>query len=309
MFIGETNLRSFFLFLSGNRRLRRFMETSSMARRFSARFVAGSTLEEALAACEKVNRDGLTITLDYLGENVSTLEEAAGSRTMYMRCLNELENRRIRGNVSLKLSQFGMDLSEDACLGNVRELVYTAAKLGNFVRVDMESSEYTDRTLQLVRDLHAESGACGAVIQAYLRRSESDIDDLNNRRIRVRLCKGAYLEPESVAIQDKSEVDQNFLKLARKLLTEGNYPGIATHDEAIINEVIRFVKEQNIASERFEFQMLYGIRRDLQTRILRDGYRMRLYVPFGEAWYPYFMRRLAERPANVLFLARNIVRG
>ncbi len=302
-------MRSFFLFLSGNRRLRRFMETSSLAKRFSARFVAGGTLEEALAACEKVNRDGLTITLDYLGENVSTLEEASGSRTMYMRCLNELENRRIRGNVSLKLTQFGMDLSEDACRGNVRELVHTASQFGNFVRVDMESSEYTDRTLQLVYDLHAESGACGAVIQAYLRRSESDIEELNRRRIRVRLCKGAYLEPESVAIQDKSEVDRNFLKLARKLLTEGNYPGIATHDEAIISEVVRFVREQKIASERFEFQMLYGIRRDLQTRILRDGYRMRLYVPFGEAWYPYFMRRLAERPANVLFLARNILRG
>lgn len=285
------------------------METSSLAKSFSSRFVAGSTLDEALAACEKVNRDGLTITLDYLGENIHSLDEATVSRQVYMRCLTELENSRIRGNVSLKLTQFGMDLSEEACRENVRELVRQAASLGNFVRIDMESSEYTDRTLQLVYDLHAETGACGAVIQSYLKRSESDIDELNRRRIRVRLCKGAYLEPESVAFPDKKDVDGNYLKLARKLLTEGNYPGIATHDEAIISEIVQFVKEQKIPSERFEFQMLYGIRRDLQTRIVREGYRMRLYVPFGEAWYPYFMRRLAERPANVLFLARNVLRG
>ena len=302
-------MRSLFLSLSSNRPLRRFMETSPAAMRFSSRFVAGSTLEEALTACQKLNAQGLTVTLDYLGENVSSLEEAAGSRTMYMRCLNEMENRRIRGNVSLKLTQFGIDLSEEACRENVRELVATAAKLGNFVRVDMESSEYTGRTLSIVRDLHAETGACGAVIQAYLMRSENDIEELNQRRIRVRLCKGAYLEPESVAIQEKAEVDRNFVRLARKLLTDGNYPGIATHDETMVDAVLQFVRERNIPPERFEFQMLYGIRRDLQTRLLKEGYRVRLYVPFGEAWYPYFMRRLAERPANVLFIARNILRG
>lgn len=284
------------------------METSSTAKRFSSRFVAGSTLEEALAACAKVNGDGLTITLDYLGENVSSMAEAGACRAMYMRCLNELENRHIEGNVSLKLTQFGMDLSEEGCRGNVRELVATAAKLGNFVRVDMESSEYTDRTLNLVYQLFEETGSCGTVIQSYLKRSASDIDELNRRGIRVRLCKGAYLEPDSVAFQDKADVDRNFMHLAKKLLTEGNYPGIATHDEAIIRETLRFVKEQKIPSDRFEFQMLYGIRRDLQTQLVRDGYRMRLYVPFGEAWYPYFMRRLAERPANVLFLARNVFR-
>ncbi len=302
-------MRSIFLFLSRNRPLRRFMETSSAAKRFSARFVAGNTLEEALRACERVNRDGLTFTLDYLGENVSSLEEAAGSRSIYMQCLNEIENRKLRGNVSLKLTQFGMDLSEDACRENVRELVHTGAKYGNFVRIDMESSEYTERTLRIVYDLHAETGSCGAVIQAYLKRSESDIGELNRRRIRVRLCKGAYLEPETVAIRDKADVDRNFMLLARKLLTEGNYPGIATHDEKIIEAVLGFVKEQNIPAERFEFQMLYGVRRDLQTKLARDGHRVRVYVPFGEAWYPYFMRRLAERPANVLFLARNIFRG
>ena len=256
-----------------------------------------------------MNRDGLTVTLDYLGENVHSLEEAEGSRTMYMRCLNEMENRRVKGNVSLKLSQFGIDLSEEACRENVRQLVTTAAKFGTFVRIDMESSDYTDRTLAIVRDLYGETKSCGAVIQAYLKRSEADVHDLNQRRIRVRLCKGAYLEPESVAIKDKSEVDRNFVRLARSLLTDGNYPGIATHDEAMIREVLQFVREQKIAPERFEFQMLYGIRRDLQEKLVRDGYRVRLYVPFGEAWYPYFMRRLAERPANVLFLARNVLRG
>ncbi len=302
-------MRSLFLFLSSNRPLRRFMETSRTAQRFSGRFVAGRTLDEALAACEKVNRDGLTVTLDYLGENVHSLEEAEGSRAMYLQCLEGLNNRGIKGNVSLKLTQFGIDLSEDACRQNVRALVTKAAASGTFVRVDMESSHYTETTLGIVRDLYAETGSCGAVIQAYLKRSEADIIDLNDRRIRVRLCKGAYLEPETVAIKDKSEVDRNFVRLARRLLTDGNYPGIATHDEAMIREVLQFVKEQNIPPERFEFQMLYGIRRDLQERLVRDGYRVRLYVPFGEAWYPYFMRRLAERPANVLFLARNILRG
>jgi proline dehydrogenase len=302
-------VRSLFLYLSSNRNLRNFMETSSLARRVSGRFVAGSSLDEALAACRTVNRDGLTVTLDYLGENVSSLDEAKACRDMYLRSLGEIQSRGIQGNVSLKLSQFGMDLSEDACRATVRELVQAAAGTGNFVRIDMESSAYTERTLQIVYDLFSETKSCGAVIQAYLKRSESDIDQLNGRGIRVRLCKGAYLEPETVALQAKAEVDLNFVKLAKKLLTEGNYPGIATHDEAIVNQIIAFVKEQEIAPERFEFQMLYGIRRDLQTRLIRDGYRMRLYVPFGEAWYPYFMRRLAERPANVLFIARQFLRG
>ena len=285
------------------------METSATAKKFSSRFVAGSTLEEALRACENVNQDGLTVTLDYLGENVTSLKEAEVCEQIYQHSLDAIEARRIKGNVSLKLTQFGMDLSEEDCRENVRRLVCAAAKVGNFVRVDMESSEYTDRTLRLVYDLHAETGACGAVIQAYLKRSEDDIEELNARRIRVRLCKGAYLEPESVALQDKGEVDKNFMRLAVKLLTGGNYPALATHDERIINQILEFVREQNIPPERFEFQMLYGVRRDLQSKLVRGGYRMRLYVPFGEAWYPYFMRRLAERPANVLFLARNLLRG
>ena len=285
------------------------METSPVARGLSSRFVAGSTLEEALTACVRIRGEGIAATLDYLGENVRTLNEARACRDMYLRMLDVLHGAGIEPNVSLKLTQFGLDLSAEACEENVAMLVERAAAINGFVRIDMESSAYTKRTLQIVYDLYSETGSCGAVIQAYLKRSESDIDELNSRRIRVRLCKGAYLEPEGVAFQDKAQVDLNFVKLAKKLLTDGNYPGIATHDETIVNQITAFVREQKIAPERFEFQMLYGIRRDLQTKLVRDGFRMRLYVPFGEAWYPYFMRRLAERPANVLFIARQFIRG
>lgn len=285
------------------------METSRLAQRFSSRFVAGSKLEEALAICGKVNKDGLTVTLDYLGENVRSLAEAHSCLDMNLRAMEALSERGIDGNVSLKLTQFGMDLSESACRENAAVMVRSAQAKGNFVRIDMESSEYTERTLRLVRELHAETGACGAVIQAYLLRSESDIEALNAAGIRVRLCKGAYLEPAALAMQAKSDVDRNFVALAKKLLVGGNYPGLATHDEAIVNEIVAFVKANGIASERFEFQMLFGIRRDLQARLIQEGFRVRLYVPFGEAWYPYFMRRLAERPANVLFLVRNLFRN
>ncbi len=214
----------------------------------------------------------------------------------------------MEANVSLKLTQFGMDISEVACRENVDQLVAAAARMNSFARIDMESSAYTDRTLSLVTDLHARHGACGAVIQAYLYRSERDIDCLCRERIRVRLCKGAYLEPATLAFQSKEDVDRNFLRLARKLLTEGVYPAIATHDERMISETIAFAKSESISRDSFEFQMLYGIRRDLQKRLASQGYRLRLYVPFGRAWYPYFMRRLAERPANVLFLARHLFR-
>jgi proline dehydrogenase len=223
--------------------------------------------------------------------------------------LREIHAAKINGNVSLKLTQFGLDLSEAACLANVRQVVCEAARLQNFVRIDMESSAYTGRTLEIVYDLHSETGACGAVIQAYLHRSAADIDELNRRRIRVRLCKGAYLEPSSVAFQAKIEVDANFVALMKTLLTDGTYPGIATHDEKMITETLKFAKEKKIGPERFEFQMLYGIRRDMQKKLKGEGYNVRVYVPFGEAWYPYFMRRLAERPANLLFIARNFFRG
>ena len=284
------------------------MEALGSARLISSRFVAGTTLEQALAVCRKLNQEGLSITLDYLGENVTSLDEARHSVDMYRRALTAIAEQKIDGNVSLKLSQFGLDLSDSQCREGVRELAGLAAQLRSFVRVDMESSQYTEKTLALVRDLHALTHSCGAVIQAYLYRSEADVEDLCRRKIRVRLCKGAYLEPASVAFQAKDEVDRNFVNLAERLLLRGYYPAMATHDEAMIDAVQQLVQRHKIARDAFEFQMLFGIRRDLQKSLLQQGYRVRLYVPFGEAWYPYFMRRLAERPANALFLARNLFR-
>jgi len=285
------------------------METSALARRLAARFVAGDSLADALEAGRRINRERISLTLDHLGENVTSLAEAEASRDVYLRLLGEMADQKIDGNVSIKLTQFGIDISEDACGRNVEQLVCRAKELNTFVRIDMESSEYTERTLQLVTLLHAQHGAVGTVIQAYLRRSEKDVEMLCQRGIRVRLCKGAYLEPAEVAYQAKAEVDRNFVHLMKILLAAGPYPAIATHDEKMIDETKSFARSRQIARETFEFQMLYGIRRDLQRRLVAEGYRLRLYVPFGKAWYPYFMRRLAERPANLAFLARNFFRA
>ena len=284
------------------------METSSLAQRLSKRFVAGETLDQALSVARKLNAEGITVTLDHLGESVTSLAEAAEARDVYLRTLDAIHAGGIQSNVSLKLTQFGLDLSGEQCLANVEQLVRRAAGIGSFVRVDMESSEYTDRTLELVRTLHARCGAVGVVIQAYLYRSKDDIAKLCEEQIGVRLCKGAYLEPSTVAFPQKADVDRSYMELTRLLLAQGVYPAIATHDEAVIEQTKQFVKANGIAAERFEFQMLYGIRRDLQRRLVTEGYRLRLYVPFGKAWYPYYMRRLAERPANVFFILRNLFR-
>ena len=301
-------MRRFLLFLSGQQRVRRWMESSPTTHRLVRRFVAGDTLDDALRACRRVNAEHISATLDYLGEHVHTLDEAALCRDTYQRTQRAILDHAIDANVSLKLTQFGIDFSEDACRDNVAGLVHCAAAAGSFVRVDMESSEYTDRTLRLVEDLHARYEAVGTVIQAYLYRSAEDIRRLCAKGVRVRLCKGAYLEPPAVAYQHKSDVDANYLELARVLLAKGNYPAIATHDERIIREIIAYTRQNAIPPDRFEFQMLYGIRADLQRKLVTDGYRLRLYMPYGEAWYPYFMRRLAERPANLIFLARNLFR-
>ncbi len=302
-------LRRTILYLSGHKALRRWVETSPSARKLSSRFVAGSRLSDALAACAKLRADGIAATLDYLGENVKSLEEAAASRDAYSGILRAMRDAGLEPNVSLKLTQFGLELSETACAENVAALVRAAAAIGGFVRIDMEASQYTGRTLALVTRLHREYGACGTVIQAYLRRSARDIECLERERVRVRLCKGAYLEPPEVSFAEKAEVNASYLALARSLLTNGEYPAIATHDERIVETVERFAAEHGIGRDRFEFQMLYGIRRDLQRRLVKEGYRLRVYVPFGEAWYPYFMRRLAERPANLLFFARHLLRS
>ncbi len=301
-------MRSFFLFLSRQKHLRKWMETSSVARRLSKRFVAGETLDQALAVGRRLNSEGITVTLDHLGESVTSLAEAAEARDVYLHTQNVIQQAGIQGNVSLKLTQFGLDLSEAACRANVAQLVQRAAQLQSFVRVDMESSEYVDRTLDLVRDLHRQFGSVGIVIQAYLRRSKADVEELCARKIRVRLCKGAYLEPASVAFVDKADVDRNFVELMKILLDRGEYAAIATHDESMIEATKAFAESRKLPRDAFEFQMLYGIRRDLQKKLVAGGYRLRLYVPFGKAWYPYYMRRLAERPANVLFILRNIFR-
>jgi proline dehydrogenase len=301
-------VRSLLLFLSRQRHLRKWAETSLVAQTVASRFVAGKTLDDALHVGRRINSEGITLTLDHLGESVTSLDEAAQARDIYLRTLSSINENHICGNVSLKLTQFGLDLSEEQCRANVQQLVEQAAGVSSFVRIDMESSEYTGRTLRIVEDLHARYGAVGTVIQAYLYRSRADIERLCARRIRVRLCKGAYLEPHSVAFPRKADVDRNYVELMRVLLDHGDYPAIATHDERLIEQTKAYALWRGIPPGAFEFQMLYGIRRDLQRRLVAEGYRLRLYVPFGRAWYPYLMRRLAERPANLLFLARNILR-
>ncbi|HKE22755.1 MAG TPA: proline dehydrogenase family protein [Bryobacteraceae bacterium] len=301
-------MRSFFLFLSRRKHLRRWMETSPAARRLATRFVAGETLDDALAVGRRLNAEGITITLDCLGESVTSLEEAARARDVYLDTLEAMRQAGIEPNVSLKLTQFGLDLSADACRENVERLVRRASEIGGFVRIDMESSEYVDRTLELVHDLHARYGAVGTVIQAYLYRSRKDVEKLCDQQTRVRLCKGAYLEPQTVAFPKKTQVDENYTEIAKLLLERGTYPAIATHDEKMIEAAKAFAASRKLARGAFEFQMLYGIRRDLQRQLVADGYRLRLYVPFGRAWYPYYMRRLAERPANVIFVLKNLFR-
>jgi proline dehydrogenase len=301
-------VRSLLIFLSRRKHLRKWMETWPLARRLSARFVAGSNLDQALAVCRELNSEAISVTLDVLGECICSLDEAAAARDSYLRALSAIHENRIQGNVSLKLSQFGIDLSGDACRANVGQLVERAAALDEFVRVDMESSEYVDRTLDLVCDLHAKYRTVGTVIQAYLYRSKKDIEMLNGRGIRVRLCKGAYLEPASAAFPQKAQVDANYIELMQLLLDKGTYPAIATHDDKMVEATKAYAASRGISRDAFEFQMLYGIRRDLQRQLAKEGFRVRVYVPFGQAWYPYYMRRLAERPANVLFILRNLFR-
>jgi proline dehydrogenase len=284
------------------------METSHAAQRLAARFVAGESLADALAVSRRLNAEGIAVTLDHLGESVTSLEEAAQSRDVYLRLLPAIRDAGIRGNVSLKLTQFGLDFSFEQCQRNVELLAECAARLNTFLRVDMESSDTTQRTLDLVCGLHARYGSVGVVVQAYLHRSREDVQSLSAKRIRVRLCKGAYLEPPDVAFPRKQDVDRNFIELMKLLLDRGEYPAIATHDERMIAETRKYAAARGIGRDAFEFQMLYGIRRDLQRALIAEGYRLRLYVPFGKAWYPYYMRRLAERPANVFFILRHLFR-
>ncbi len=303
-------LRSSLLFLSEQSWLRSWMETSSISRKLTSRFVAGDSLGDGMNVLKKLANERVLGTLDCLGENVSSLEAAAKSRDAYLAALAEIEAAKLPATVSIKLTQFGLDLSPQVCETNVLALAERARSIDSRVEIDMESTDYTDRTLALVQRVEETfPGHVRAVIQAYLFRSEADIRMLSAKKIPVRLCKGAYREPASVAFENKSDVDANYIKLLKLLLNEGTYPAIASHDENIVAEAVRHIGEQKLDHERFEFQMLYGIRRDLQRRLVSQGFRLRLYVPYGDAWYPYFMRRLAERPANLLFLAKNLVRS
>ncbi|MGI9104472.1 MAG: proline dehydrogenase family protein [Terriglobales bacterium] len=275
----------------------------------SRRFVAGTTVEELLTAVEGVNSKGMTVSVDNLGENVTNAAEAEASAQLYHRLLDLITERGLKANVSLKLTHMGLDVDEALARRLVCSVIEHATRIDNFVRVDMEGSPYTQRTLDFVHELHARyPGHTGAVIQSYMRRGEDDVRKLIAAGIRIRLCKGAYKEPPDVAFQKKSEVDASYLHLAKILLSSGLYHGIATHDEGLIQQIMLFAEKEKIARDSFEFQMLFGIRRDLQERIVREGWRMRVYIPFGTEWYPYLMRRLAERPANVLFIAKNILR-
>ena len=296
-------IRSTLLYLSRQPGLRRWMETSPVAEPLTHRFVAGQSLEEAIGVCRKVNAEGIEFALDHLGENVTSPEEAKESRDQVLKSVAAIERERLRSTVAIKLTQFGLDLGTDECRANLRPLFEQARQAGTRVEIDMEASEYVDRTLQIVHEMHKTYGCVRAVIQAYLRRSESDIQALNAARIPVRLCKGAYQEPAGVAIQNPVEIDRNYLHLGDILLADGIDPALATHDEAMM----RPGRAADPAS--FEFQMLYGVRRELQKRLVREGFRLRLYVPYGDAWYPYFMRRMAERPANLWFVAQSVLRG
>jgi proline dehydrogenase len=297
-------LRSAFLYLAGQQQIFRFVRNNRLAKSFANRFVAGETLDSALAAVARLNARGITASLDLLGESVHNEAEAHVAGQAYITMLDRIHEQKADANVSVKLTAMGLDVSEDLCMEIMHEILARARDCSSFVRIDMESSEYTQRTLDLFeRRLYpAYPKHLGIVLQSYLFRSFADVEGAILIKARVRLCKGAYKEPETVAFPDKKDVDANYIRCMHELMLHGNYPGIATHDESIIKEAKRFAKENNISPDRFEFQMLYGVRRDLQDNLVREGYRMRVYVPFGTQWYPYLMRRLAERPANVAFL-------
>ncbi len=301
-------LRALLLKLSESKRLAAWVTTNPKTRRMARRFVAGETLDEAIAAARASNDTHMLVSLDYLGENVATVADAQRARDAYLEIFDRLAKERIDANVSCKLTQLGLDLSVEFCEGLVRSIVERAASYGNFLRIDMEGSLYTQRTIDIAKRVRSQSAATGAVIQAYLYRSEGDVKDLLAYGCRIRLCKGAYKESSEVAFASKKDVDASFVRLMQRLLPSGIYHGIATHDPRMIAETIRFAAAQRIAKNQFEFQMLYGIRTDLQRMLIRDGYRVRIYIPHGKDWFPYFMRRLAERPANVIFFLRQFLR-
>jgi proline dehydrogenase len=302
--------RSSLLYLSNQPRVFRFVRRNKLAKKFASRFVAGETLDDALRAVRGLNAKGITASLDLLGESVTNEREARAGAAEYLTILDRIQQQKLDANVSIKLTAMGLDISEELCVSIMHDVLDRARAYDTFVRLDMEGSSYTERTLRLFYDrlYPAYKANVGIVLQSYLYRTWSDVEQAIQAKPRVRLCKGAYKEPANVAFPDKREVDANYVKCMHALLEQGTYPAIATHDPALITEARRFAKERAIDASRFEFQMLYGVRRDLQEQLVKEGYRMRVYVPFGTQWYPYLMRRLAERPANVAFITGNVVR-
>lgn len=301
--------RTALLYLSRQNSLKDFVSRFATFRKITRRFVAGENIDDALHAIRELNAQGVTASFDHLGESIHSRAEAEAEVREYQRVLDKIEATGINSNVSVKLTQLGLDIDEQFCLENTRHIVEAAARHHNFVRIDMEDSPKTDATLRIFRQLRSEFEGVGIVIQAYLYRSERDIEELLKEGVRIRLCKGAYQEPAEVAFPEKEAVDANFIRLMQMLLKSGIYHGIATHDEKMIAATKEFAASAGIAKDAFEFQMLYGVRRDLLLKLRQEGYNARAYVPYGEYWYPYFMRRLAERPANVWFVLKNLLRS
>jgi proline dehydrogenase len=295
--------------MSDQPRLKELAMKFSFSRKTARRFVAGDNIHEAMPAVLQLNKRGFSATLDFLGEMVNTKEEADQACREYINAVDELHNAKANSNVSLKLTQFGLGFNESLCQANVERVVIRAKELNNFVRIDMEGSAYTDATLRVFSTLRKIHDNVGIVIQAYLFRSEKDIYDMLSLNSRIRLCKGAYKEPPEISFAKKEDTDANYIKLMKILLKSGIYHGIATHDPKMIDATKKFVDAERIAKESFEFQMLYGIRRDLQDMLVKEGYGVRIYVPYGGEWYSYLMRRMAERPANLMFVLRNLIRG
>ena len=303
-------LRNALLFLSNRQGIFNFVRNNGVAKSFASRFVAGESVTSAIEAVRALNKQGISASLDLLGESTTNEKEAYVAQHEYLQLLDLIDREKLNANVSLKLTAMGMDISDELCVKVTREILERAKRYNNFVRLDMESSAYTQKTLDLFeKHFYPDFKAnVGIVLQSYLFRTEADAKRANQLGARVRICKGAYKEPETVAFPDKADVDRNYVTAMHLLMEHGTYPGLATHDEVIIAEARRFATEKGIGADRFEFQMLYGVRRDLQEGLVRDGYRMRCYVPFGTQWYPYLMRRLAERPANVAFMTGNVVK-
>ncbi|HEX8136571.1 MAG TPA: proline dehydrogenase family protein [Pyrinomonadaceae bacterium] len=303
--------RNALLYLSRREGLKDFATRFRPFKKLTTRFVAGQDIEEAITAIRQINKTGCTASFDHLNESVTSAAETEAEVREYLRILERIDETGIRSNVSIKLTQFGLEIDPELAYRNARTVVADAARRGNFVRIDMEASNVTQLTIDIFKRLRAEFGLndVGIVLQSYLRRTYDDAVDLLKIPARIRICKGAYNEPPEVAFPDKRDVDANYVRVMKLLLKSGVYHGIATHDPNMINETIRFMRGEGISKDAFEFQMLYGVRRDLQDKLARDGYNMRVYVPYGKHWYPYFMRRLAERPANIWFVMKNVLRG